>query len=89
MEKSFLYQCKERFGVEIGERVWEECNQAFDRLPLAAVIDHEIFCIHGGFPRPILVEDEEDGEPQLLVRCAVIGVYAGCMMYYLVYCIVF
>mmetsp|Transcript_31866 Transcript_31866/g.53761 ORF Transcript_31866/g.53761 Transcript_31866/m.53761 type:complete len:599 (+) Transcript_31866:106-1902(+) len=52
-EKSFLYQCKERFGLEMGETVWEECNQTFDRLPLSAVIDHEIFCIHGGIPRPI------------------------------------
>jgi diadenosine tetraphosphatase ApaH/serine/threonine PP2A family protein phosphatase len=67
MEKSFLHQCKERFGVEVGEHVWEECNQAFDRLPLAAVIDHEIFCIHGGFPRPIHVEDGDEGETQLLV----------------------
>ena len=52
-EKSFLFQCKERFGADVGEEVWEECNQSFDRLPLAAVIDHEIFCIHGGFPRPV------------------------------------
>ena len=33
--------------------MWEECNQVFDRLPLSAVIDHDIFCIHGGIPRPI------------------------------------
>jgi diadenosine tetraphosphatase ApaH/serine/threonine PP2A family protein phosphatase len=52
-EKSFLYQCKERFGYQLGETVWEECNLAFDRLPLASVIDHEIFCIHGGIPRPL------------------------------------
>ena len=47
-EKSFIYQCKDRFGVALGESVWEECNLAFDRLPLSAVIDHDIFCIHGG-----------------------------------------
>ncbi|KAJ1423363.1 Metallo-dependent phosphatase-like protein [Ochromonadaceae sp. CCMP2298] len=52
-EKSFLFQCKQRFGEEFGEEIWEECNQTFDRLPLAAVIDHEIFCIHGGLPRPV------------------------------------
>jgi hypothetical protein len=53
LEKSFLFQCKDRFGVALGEEVWEEVNSAFDRLPLAAVIDHELFCIHGGIPRPI------------------------------------
>lgn len=42
-DKSFLYQCKDRFGADRGEQVWEECNLAFDRLPLAAIIDHEIF----------------------------------------------
>eukprot|EP00981_Chlorochromonas_danica_P001277 scaffold268_cov210-Ochromonas_danica.AAC.72 len=52
-EKSFLYQCKDRFGIMTGEMVWEECNLAFDRLPLSAIIDHEIFCIHGGIPRPV------------------------------------
>ena len=31
--------------------MWEEVNQSFDRLPLAAVIDKEFFCIHGGIPR--------------------------------------
>jgi hypothetical protein len=67
MEKSFLHQCKERFGVDTGEHVWEECNLAFDRLPLAAVIDHEIFCIHGGFPRPVRWEEAETGEQQLMV----------------------
>jgi diadenosine tetraphosphatase ApaH/serine/threonine PP2A family protein phosphatase len=33
--------------------VWEACNQIFDRLPLAAVIDQDVFCVHGGIPRPI------------------------------------
>lgn len=52
-ERSFLYQCKERFGEDTGFNVWDELNQVFDRLPLAAVIDDEIFCIHGGIPRPL------------------------------------
>lgn len=50
-ERSFLYQCQNRFDEELGEILWEEVNQVFDRLPLACIIDHELFCIHGGIPR--------------------------------------
>ena len=52
-ERSFLNQCRVRFGDDLGYRVWEHCNQVFDRMPLAAVIDQDIFCVHGGIPRPI------------------------------------
>jgi len=52
-ERSFLWQCRDRFGDEMGMRVWEEVNQVFDRLPLASVVDHDVFCVHGGIPRPI------------------------------------
>lgn len=52
-ERSFIYQCRNRFGDDNGYRLWEACNQVFDRLPLAAVIDQDIFCVHGGIPRPI------------------------------------
>jgi Calcineurin-like phosphoesterase len=46
-EGSFLWQCKDRFGHERGTFLWEVVNQVFDRLPLAAVVDNDIFCIHG------------------------------------------
>ena len=46
-DRSFIAQCKNRFGEARGEEVWEELNCVFDRLPLAAVIDRDIFCIHG------------------------------------------
>jgi len=42
-----------RFGDALGEDVWEACNAVFDRMPLAAVIDRDIFCVHGGIPRPL------------------------------------
>ena len=43
----------------IGEEVWEQCNRVFDRLPLACIIDKEIFCVHGGIPRKTSVEYNE------------------------------
>jgi diadenosine tetraphosphatase ApaH/serine/threonine PP2A family protein phosphatase len=52
-ERSFIWQCRHRFGDDIGYRIWEACNQVFDRLPLAGVVDQDIFCVHGGIPRPI------------------------------------
>jgi len=52
-DRSFIWQCRNRFGDETGYRLWEAVNQVFDRLPLAAVIDQDIFCVHGGIPRPI------------------------------------
>jgi diadenosine tetraphosphatase ApaH/serine/threonine PP2A family protein phosphatase len=52
-ERSFIYQCRSRFGDDVGYRLWEACNSVFDRLPLSAVIDQDIFCVHGGIPRPV------------------------------------
>jgi diadenosine tetraphosphatase ApaH/serine/threonine PP2A family protein phosphatase len=52
-KRSFIFQCRERFGDDLGYKIWENVNCVFDRLPLAAVIDQDIFCVHGGIPRPI------------------------------------
>jgi hypothetical protein len=55
--RSFIHQCEERFGEDVGYKVWESTNQVFDRMPLAAVIDQDIFCVHGGIPRPVESND--------------------------------
>ena len=34
--------------------VWKYCNDVFDLLPLSAVIDGKIFCVHGGISPSLL-----------------------------------
>ena len=29
-------------------KVWQMCNEVFDLLPLGAIINNKIFCVHGG-----------------------------------------
>lgn len=58
-KRSFLHQCRERFGTDLGGEVYEAVNCVFDRLPLAAVIDGDIFCVHGGIPRPVAGDYED------------------------------
>lgn len=41
-----------KFGESMGTRVFTAVNNVFDSMPLASVIDGNIFCIHGGIPPP-------------------------------------
>ncbi|KAL3808963.1 hypothetical protein ACHAXA_005155 [Cyclostephanos tholiformis] len=59
--RSFIAQCRDRFGDDLGYKVWELTNSTFDRMPLAAVIDQDIFCVHGGIPRPVSDSSVEGG----------------------------
>ena len=43
----FLEECKDRFGGD-GFKVFETANKCMMQLPLAAVINQKIFCVHGG-----------------------------------------
>ncbi|CAF0754187.1 unnamed protein product [Rotaria sordida] len=55
---SFLKECLGKFGDILGKEVWDAINSVFDTLPLAAVIDDKILCLHGGIPSPITCPGE-------------------------------
>lgn len=44
----FINELVEKYGEEEGNTLWNRCNAIFEKMPLAAVIDNRIFCVHGG-----------------------------------------
>lgn len=41
-------ECVERFGQQAGAEVWIRLNDVFDWLPLAAIVQDRILCVHAG-----------------------------------------
>lgn len=48
---SFKSQLKLTYGVKDGDELWRAFNRCFEYMPLAAVIDKKVFCVHAGIPR--------------------------------------
>ncbi|XP_023749558.1 serine/threonine-protein phosphatase BSL1 [Lactuca sativa] len=56
----FRLECIERMGENDGIWAWQRFNHLFNILPLAALIEDKIICMHGGIGRSIhLVEQIE------------------------------
>jgi protein phosphatase len=49
----FRIECIERLGERDGIWAWQRINQLFNWLPLAALIEKKIICMHGGIGRSI------------------------------------
>lgn len=49
---TFSKECDLKFGPS-GKDLWKNFNKVFDFMPIAAIIDNQIFCAHGGIPKSI------------------------------------
>jgi serine/threonine-protein phosphatase PP1 catalytic subunit len=50
----FYDECKRRYNIKI----WKHCVDVFNKLPLCAVIDDKIFCVHGGLSPEMTTLDQ-------------------------------
>lgn len=44
----FRLECMEKFGSFDGNQVWKRINEMFNWMPLGAIIDRKVLCMHGG-----------------------------------------
>ena len=68
----FYDECMRKYG---SINVWRYCTEIFDYLPISAIIDDRIFCIHGGLSPNIDTIDEiriiENRRYPMMERCAI------------------
>lgn len=58
MKKKFLPECKTRYRYDKEQEVWEAFNSLFNTLPVCAIIDGKIFCVHGGLSPELKILDQ-------------------------------
>ena len=58
--ESFLWQLQKQYTPAEGVALAKAANEVFALLPLAAVVDSRIFCVHGGLPRDLAVDPNLD-----------------------------
>merc|ERR1719261_1473747 len=59
----FQADCVRKFAHE-GEDIWERVNDVFEFLPIAALVESAILCIHGGIGDSISTLDDLKGIPK-------------------------
>ena len=59
----FYDECKRRYNIKL----WKTFTDCFNCLPIAAIIDEKIFCMHGGLSPELASMDQARGSPELTV----------------------
>lgn len=47
-EYGFLEECIERYGKKNGNHIWKMFNNVFSYMPVSALVEDRILCMHGG-----------------------------------------
>lgn len=72
----FKSECVQRLGK--GTELWEAANVTFDSLPVAALVESKVICLHGGIGKTLATVEQIRRIPRP-VRAPVQGPYADLM----------
>lgn len=59
-------QCTNKYGPDVGTKIFELLNRVYDCLPFAATINESILCTHSGVPNLVNSQGAVDSSPGLM-----------------------